>query len=35
MINIQYVKDVTYYATPPNTQKYKLLTLLAFNRIWI
>lgn len=31
--NIQYFMDVTYYATPPNTQKYKLLTVLAFNRI--
>lgn len=31
--NIQYFMDVTYTVTPPNTQEYKLLTLLAFNRI--
>ena len=31
--NIQYFMDVTYNATPPNSQKYKLLTLLAFNRM--
>ena len=30
--NIQYFMDVTYYATPPNTSKYKLLVILAFNR---
>ena len=30
--NIQYFMDVTYYATPPNNSKYKLLVILAFNR---
>ena len=30
--NIQYFMDVIYYATPPNTSKYKLVVILAFNR---
>ncbi len=29
--NIQYFMDVTYYATPPNNKKFKLLIILAFN----
>ena len=29
--NIQFFMDVTYYATPPNDNKYKLLVILAFN----
>ena len=29
--NIQYFIDVTYYATPPNINKYKLLIIIAFN----
>ena len=30
--NIQYFIDVTYYATPPNNKKFKILIILAFNR---
>jgi hypothetical protein len=29
--NIQYFMDVTYYATPPNVNKYKLLIIIEFN----
>ena len=29
--NQQYFLDVTYYATPPNNKKYKLVIILAFN----
>ena len=29
--NVQYFMDVTYYATPPNNKKFKLLIILAFN----
>ena len=30
--NIQYFIDVTYYATPPNNKKFKILIIIAFNR---
>ena len=29
--NIQYFQDITYYATPGNNKKYKILVILAFN----
>ena len=29
--NTQYFMDVTYYATPPNNQKFKILIILAFD----
>jgi len=29
--NIQYFLDVTYYTTPQNNKKYKLIILLTFN----
>ena len=30
--NTQYFVDVTYYYIPPNNKKFKLFTLLAFNK---
>ena len=30
--NIQYFNDITYYAIPPNENKYKIFLLLAFNK---
>ena len=30
--NTQYFADVTYYCVPPNNKKFKLFTLLAFNK---
>ena len=30
--NIQYFNDITYYAVPPNKNKYKIYILLEFNR---
>ena len=29
--NIQYFLDVTYYATPPNNKKYRILIIISFN----
>ena len=29
--NTQYFMDITYYATPPNNQKFKILIILAFD----
>ena len=30
--NIQYFNDITYYAVPPNKNRYKIYILLAFNK---
>ena len=30
--NKQYFADCTYYAIPPNKNKYKLFLILAFNK---
>ena len=29
--NIQYFLDETYYATPPNNKRYRILIILSFN----
>ena len=30
--NTQYFSDVKYYCVPPNNKKYKIFTILAFNK---